>query len=161
MKKIFWIGLLLFSFWLLLTVTYNVISLMIGIGVVLIVLWFNRDLLINEHESDFYSIKSIIRLIQFLFVLVKEIIIANIQVAKIVLDQKMPIQSSFFHYPIQLKKPMNQVIYANAITLTPGTLTVDTKDDYFIIHALTDDAKNGLSGSALEKAANRLEDIYD
>lgn len=161
MKKIFWIGLLLFSFWLLLTYTFDLFSIIVGIVVILMVLWFNKDLIINENESDLYSIKAVYRLIKFLFVLIKEIIIANIQVAKIVLDPKMPIQASFFHYPIQLKKPMNQVIYANAITLTPGTLTVDTKDDYFVIHALTDSAKDGLFGSALEKAANQLEDNHD
>lgn len=161
MKKIFWIGLLLFSFWLLLTYTFDLFSIIVGFVVVLMVLWFNRSLLINEHESDLYSVKSSFQLIKFLFVLVKEIIIANIQVAKIVLDPKMPIQASFFHYPIKLKKPMNQVIYANAITLTPGTLTVDTKDDYFVIHALTDSARDGLYGSDFEKAANQLEDNHD
>lgn len=161
MKKFFSIGLLLFGFWLLLTYTFDLFSIIVGIVVVLMVLWYNKDLIINEHESNLYSIKMVFRLIKFLLVLIKEIIVANIQVAKIVLNPKMPIQASFFQYPVQLKKPMNQVIYANAITLTPGTLTIDIKEDYFVIHALTDSARDGLYGSDLERAANQLEDNHD
>lgn len=161
MNKLFWTGLILFIFWLFLTFTLDLISFVVGVVVVLGVLWFNRDLIIEPSEADFYSLKGVYKLIRFSIVLIKEIIIANIQVAKIVLDPKMPIQPSFFEYPIKLKKPMNQVIYANAITLTPGTLTVDVKDDVFIIHALTNDARFGLPNSSLEKAAYTLEDIHE
>lgn len=161
MKKFIWMGILLFGFWMLLTYTFDMFSFFIGLIVVSFVLWFNRDLLLIESETDLYSFKGIIRLIRFFMVLLKEIVVANIQVAKIVLDPRMPIQPSFFKYPIKLKKPLNQVIYANGITLTPGTLTIDVQEDYFIIHALTDSAKNGLNGSDLEKAANQLEDYHE
>lgn len=161
MKKFIWIGILLFGFWMLLTYTTDVFSFFIGLIVVGFVLWFNRDLLLIETETDLYTFRGIIRLIRFFIVLLREIVIANIQVAKIVLNPKMPIQPSFFKYPIKLKKPLNQVIYANGITLTPGTLTIDVQEDYFIIHALTDSAKNGLFDSDLEKAANQLEDYHE
>lgn len=161
MKKIIWMGILLFGFWMLLTFTLDVFSFFIGLIVVCFVLWFNRDLLLNESETDLYSYKGFVQLVKFFIVLLKEIVVANIQVVKIVLDPKMPIQPSFFKYPIKLRKPLNQVIYANGITLTPGTLTIDVQDDYFIIHALTDSAKNGLFNSDLENAANQLEDYHE
>jgi len=161
MNNFLWTGLTLFLFWLFLTFTLDLISFVVGIIVVVGVLWFNRDLMIDSSEADFYSLKGAYKLIRFFIILIKEIIIANIQVAKIVLDPKMPIQPSFFEYPMKLKKSMNQVIYANAITLTPGTLTVDMNEDVFIIHALTDDARLGLPNSTLEKAAYTLEDLHD
>jgi len=161
MKKFIWMGFLLISFWMLLTFTLDTFSFIVGLIAVSFVMWFNRDLLLNENESNIYTLKGVMHLTKFLLILLKEIVVANIQVAKIVLNPKMPIQPSFFKYPVKLNKPLNQVIFANAITLTPGTLTIDIKEDYFIIHALTENAKNGLFESDLEKAANRLEDKND
>jgi multicomponent Na+:H+ antiporter subunit E len=154
-------GALLYAFWLFLTVSLELASLSAGLVVVLFVLWFNRALLIEAHESSFFHWRGVFNFFVFVLVLLKEIVVANIQVAKIVLNPKMPIQPTFFYYPVKLKKAMNKVIYANAITLTPGTLTIDVEEDGFIIHALTDDAREGLPGSALEKYANTLEDGHD
>lgn len=161
MKKSLVMAGMLFAFWLFLTFSLDVASILAGLVVVLAVLWFNRKLILTEAEMDFYTLAGIGRFLRFLGVLIYEIILANLQVAKIVLDPKMPIQPSFFHYPMKLKKPMHQVLYANAITLTPGTLTVDVIADGFIIHALTDEAKAGLPGSRLERFAHRLEDPRD
>jgi multicomponent Na+:H+ antiporter subunit E len=154
-------GALLYAFWLFLTISLEVASLSAGLMVVLFVLWFNRSLLIEVHESSFFQLRGFTSFFVFVVVLLKEIVIANIQVAKIVLNPKMPIQPTFFYYPVKLKKAMNKVIFANAITLTPGTLTIDVEEDGFIIHALTDEAREGLPGSVLEKYANKLENEND
>ncbi len=154
-------GALLYAFWLFLTISLEVASLSAGLMVVLFVLWFNRSLLIEPHETSLFHWRGILNFFVFGMVLLKEIVVANIQVAKIVLNPKMPIQPAFFYYPVQLKKAMSKVIFANAITLTPGTLTIDLEEKGFIIHALTDDAREGLPGSVLEKYANLLEDKND
>ena len=96
--------------------------------------------------------------IRYIYHLIIEIIKANIDVAKIVLSKEMNIQPQFFKVPLQLKKDLNKVIYANAITLTPGTLSVDMGDDYILIHALTQAAAQGVEGSILEKGVLELEE---
>jgi multicomponent Na+:H+ antiporter subunit E len=153
-------GALLYAFWLFLTNSMEIASLSAGVIVVLFVLWFNRSLLIEASETSFFNVFGLWRLLVFIIVLLKEIVLANIQVAKIVLNPKMPIQPTFFYYPMKLKKAMNKLVYANAITLTPGTLTIDVEEEGFIIHALTNEAREGLPGSMLEKHAYRLEDDH-
>ena len=146
---------------MVLTWTLDWVSLIAGVLAIWGVLRFNRATLPSDDSPHRSLVHRWVRLVQFLGVLLKEIVVANIQVAKIVLDPKMPIQPSFFDYPLTLKRTANQVLYANAITLTPGTLTVDMSKDTLLIHALTDAAKLGLPGSDLEKSAHLLEDLHD
>lgn len=121
-------------------------------------LWFSTELLIEEHQASIYSRKGFLLFIRYIYYLIIEIIKANIDVAKIVLSKEMNIQPHFFKVPLHLKKDLNKVIYANAITLTPGTLSVDIQDDYILIHALTQMAANGVEGSVLEKGVIELEE---
>ena len=53
---------------------------------------------------------------------------------------------------------MNQTFFANAITLTPGTLTVDMDKDHIVIHSLLKGQGHSLDDSQLEKAFMALEE---
>jgi len=43
---------------------------------------------------------------------------------------------TMFEVPVTQKSEIAQVVFANSITLTPGTVTVESEDDNFIVHAL-------------------------
>jgi multicomponent Na+:H+ antiporter subunit E len=72
----------------------------------------------------------------YLFWLLVEIARANWAVTKIVLSPNMAITQHLFSVPYTQKSDVAQVIFANSITLTPGTLTVETDLGYFLVHAL-------------------------
>lgn len=148
----------LFIFWLILIPRYTIENIVAGLLVCLGALWFSSELLIEEDQASIYSRKGFSLYIRYIYHLIIEIIKANIDVAKIVLSREMNIQPQFFKVPLQLKKDLNKVIYANAITLTPGTLSVDMGDDYILIHALTQAAAQGVEGSILEKGVLELEE---
>lgn len=146
-------------FWLILIPRYTVENIVAGLLVCWGALWFSSELLIEEEQSSIYSRKGLILFIQYIYHLVIEIVKANIDVAKIVLSKNMDIQPHFFKVPLHIKKDLNKVIYANAITLTPGTLSVDMDEDYILVHALTTAAANGIEGSILEQGIIELEDL--
>ncbi len=148
----------LFIFWLILIPRYTIENIVAGLLVCLGALWFSSELLIEEDQASIYSRRGFSLYIRYIYHLIIEIIKANIDVAKIVLSKEMNIQPQFFKVPLQLKKDLNKVIYANAITLTPGTLSVDMGDDYILIHALTQAAAQGVEGSILEKGVLELEE---
>ena len=52
---------------------------------------------------------------------------------------------------------MAQVIYANSITLTPGTVTLDVRDGQFLVHALTTDSAEGLLSGEMDRRVAALE----
>ncbi len=69
--------------------------------------------------------------------LMKEIFVANVHVAKIILHPKLPIHPILVHYHSSQKTDLGRVIYANSITLTPGTITTRVQGDELEIHSLT------------------------
>jgi len=79
--------------------------------------------------------------------LVWQIVIANIDVARIILNPKLPISPRLISVPANQKTVVGQVMYANSITLTPGTITLDVRENQILVHALTQEAADGvLSG---------------
>ena len=50
------------------------------------------------------------------------------------------------------------MILGNSITMTPGTITVDVRDDLFLVHCLDEDFARGLEDSEMEKRILRLEE---
>jgi multicomponent Na+:H+ antiporter subunit E len=72
--------------------------------------------------------------ILYLVVFLWELIKSNVNVALRVINPKLPINPGIVKVKTRLKSPMGRMILANSITLTPGTLTIDIKDDFFYIH---------------------------
>ena len=163
MKKKKKISLFLYTvmmmFWLILIPSYTIENIIAGLLTCLGALWFSSELLIEEEQASIYTKKGIILYFRYVYHLTIEIVKANIDVAKIVLSTKMDIQPHFFKVPLHVHKDLNKVIYANAITLTPGTLSVDIEDDYILVHALTNAAANGIEGSILEEGIIELEEL--
>ncbi len=86
------------------------------------------------------AFKKIPALITYLYVLIKEIIKANIIVAKIVLQPKINIKPGIIAVPIDTRTDLGTTVIANTITLTPGTLTIDVSDDKSILYVHAIDA---------------------
>ena len=62
------------------------------------------------------------------------IIKANIDVASRVVRPTIPLNPGIVTIRTGLKSPLGRIILANSITLTPGTLSVEIKDDVLYIH---------------------------
>jgi len=73
----------------------------------------------------------------YLVWLMVEIAKSNITVTKAILSPAMGLRQNLFRTPCSQKTDLAQVIFANSITLTPGTITVETETDFFWVHALT------------------------
>jgi len=79
--------------------------------------------------------------------LMVEIAKSNISVSKLIMSGKEPSKQKLFMVPVTCKSEVGQVMFANSITLTPGTITVETENDQFIVHALdfSDDDMDALA----------------
>ena len=148
---------LLLLFWFALSFRIDLTIAIIGLLVSLVVCLLNYDLGFNHSEVTKLTFKFLYRIFILFFVLIFNIAKSNIEVAKIVLSKKMPIDPGFVKIKNPLKKELNQALFANAITLTPGTLTVDMNHDEIIIHGLVKDSVKNIDTSSLEKAFIALE----
>jgi len=132
-KSFFYLFLILILIWFALVSTLEYQELLTGILISLILALF-----LNEYYLKLgfppLSLKRLLFFIIYLFVLFKEIIKANFDVAYRVIHPKMPIKPGIVVIKTKLKQDIAKLILANSITLTPGTFTLDILGDYLLIH---------------------------
>ena len=157
-KNIIIMFFLLLFFWSIIDGKLTVESIILGSSASILIIYLNKDILFTSSDGGPVTIRFLWHFTALIAILIVEIVKSNINVAKIVLNPKMPIEPSFIRVPVRFKKDFNKVLYGNVVTLTPGTLTVDIDEDEYIIHALTKDAAEGLHGSELEKHVLLLEE---
>ena len=82
-----------------------------------------------------------------------EIVLANYEVFKLAFHPNVLniINPKFVQFQSSLKGDVPQFIFAQSITLTPGTITLSIKDGIYKVHALNDDAAKALPGQMEQK----------
>lgn len=138
--------LVLFAFWLLLSGHYKIKYILIGAFSAAVVTFLTSDLFhtqVQRHgegdEGEVVVDLAAIRLWRFVAYipwLVYSIITANIQVAMLILNPRLPIDPAFIQFKTGFRRTASQVTLANSITLTPGTVTVDLVDGGYVVHAI-------------------------
>ena len=98
----------------------------------------------------------IVRFLLFLPYFVFEMVKANIKIALIVLNPKLPIRPELKRGKSKLKSPYGRVFLANSITLTPGTLTVEGNEKEFVIHCVNERRTAEDIIGAFEKRIERI-----
>ena len=87
-----------------------------------------------------------------------EICKSNIDIARRILDPKLPIAPRVIRIKTSQKTHLGQVIYANSITLTPGTVSVEVEEGEITVHALTGETAATLLEGSMDRRVTRLED---
>jgi multicomponent Na+:H+ antiporter subunit E len=129
------LGAMLAAMWLLLSGHYTPLILSFGAGSVILVVYLAHRMDVADHEGVPLYLGG--RLLRYVPWLIKEIFVANLAVAKVILDPKLPISPIMVHFHGSQKTDMGRFLYANSITLTPGTITTGVEGNQFEIHALT------------------------
>jgi len=85
-----------------------------------------------------------------------KIFLAALHVSLVVLNPARPINPKFIKHKTFLRGTGAKVIFANSITLTPGTITVDISGDEFTVHQLDDDSAGDIVSGNMEKQIKKL-----
>jgi multicomponent Na+:H+ antiporter subunit E len=86
-----------------------------------------------------------------------QIIKSNLDVAKIILDPKLPISPTMIRIKAPQRTDLARVIYANSVTLTPGTVTTYLKGHVMEVHALTREAADAVLEGEMSRRVSQLE----
>lgn len=138
--------------WMFLKVSFQPIDFFVGYFFGLLIIFGFR----RFFESNFYF-NRIIAILNLLFIFIKELILSNFAVLKVILKPRLDIKPGIFALRTELTKDWEITILSNLITLTPGTLVVDISPDNQIlyIHAMDiNDAQEAISSikNTFEKA---------
>ncbi|MCR5665513.1 MAG: Na+/H+ antiporter subunit E [Eubacterium sp.] len=149
----------MFIFWLLITQIYTMKFLIMGAAASFVVAWICMPLFmirnLSQTKQYFVFDVSLLKFFAYFIWLMKELVLANLDVTKTVLKKELPIEPKVICFRVGFDNPLAIALLANSITLTPGTITLHVnKSNVFEIHALTQGAAEGiLSGSMAKKVA--------
>jgi multicomponent Na+:H+ antiporter subunit E len=140
-----------FVFWLLLSGQMTALSLSLGAASAALVALANRG-----EEALSSMLRAAPRFALYLPWLLKEIVIANLQVARLVLHPRLPIDPVVVRYDAGLGGDLALTTLANSITLTPGTVTLDAEGRTLIVHALTREGAAALREGSMARRVGRV-----
>ena len=149
----------MYVLWLLLSGYFDPLMLALGLGSVFVVVFTAMRMDVIDHEG--HPIHLSWRALLFWPWLAIEIIKSNIDVARAILRPEMAIKPTVFKIKASQVTELGHVLYANSITLTPGTVTLALHDGYMDIHALTETAKAGLVSGEMDRRVHEVEGKAD
>ncbi|MBO8176302.1 Na+/H+ antiporter subunit E [Aeribacillus pallidus] len=146
------LNVLLAFMWMFLTVSFDPSTFIVGYVLGLIIIFALR----RFFHSRFYVI-PFLALLKLLLIFLKELVLSNIAVLKVIIKPKLDIQPGIFALPTQLTKDWEITMLANLITLTPGTFVIDISEDNktLYVHAMdVPDVQAAIEGikNSFEKA---------
>ncbi len=106
-----------------------------GLSVLAVVGLAARMNILDDETTPYFRFKSI----GYFVWLFKEIVKANMAVVKAVLSPDMEISPSMFKVKMDHGTDLGRTTFANSITLTPGTISVEMEDGEILVHALLEE----------------------
>ena len=139
---------ILFAFWVLLSGYFTPFLLAAGLGSAIAVFLLARRMRVLE---DGFPIGLGIPALTYWPWLGWEIVKSAWAVSRIILSPRLPVSPVFVRVKPTQRSALARVTYANSITLTPGTITVEADDDEFLVHALTQAGAEDLAGGEMDR----------
>jgi multicomponent Na+:H+ antiporter subunit E len=136
----------LFGLWVLLSGKLDAFHLSLGFFGSAFIAWINTE----PRHFDEPPLPHV-PLILYWPWLFWEIVKSNLNITKIILDPKLPINPRLIEYRTDLGSNPAVVLLGNSITLTPGTVTIEISSSELVIHALDDESSSGLESKAMER----------
>lgn len=142
--------------WLMLSGHYSALLLTLGGGSVLLCVWIASRMQVRDAEMHPGQFR-LHAVIFYLMWLIREVSRSAWDVARRILAPSLPISPTVVRLPISQRTDVGRSIYANSITLTPGTVSIDLGDDYVEVHALTRESAQGLASGEMDARVSALE----
>jgi len=147
----------LFAFWLLLSGFFTPFLLAMGVASALAVSMLGRRMDLVDQEG--HPIRLSWRLLSYWPWLFKEIAVSAWAVSRIILDPRLPVSPTLVRVKTSQKSAVGVTTYANSITLTPGTISVDVGHGEILVHALTREGASSLAEGEMDRRVTRFEGL--
>lgn len=156
MRHTIFLTLSLTAFWLLISGHYNTLILALGVVSIAFIIYIAHRMDVVDHEAQ--PIHLSLKFPSYILWLIKEIIVANLTVVKHVWLGNDSISPTMKTVTASQRTDVGKVIYANSITLTPGTVSVNLDDDQIMVHALLEESIEDLQSGEMDRRVTQLED---
>lgn len=142
-------------FWLLNSEHSTDYMLSLGLISIAFVVYIAHRMDVVDHESQ--PVHLTLKVPAYYTWLIKEIILSNLLVVKHIWLGNKSISPVFATITASQKTEIGKVIYANSITLTPGTVSVNLEGDRIMVHALLQETIKELESGEMDRRVAQLE----
>jgi len=146
----------MFAFWILLSGEFTFILITSGVVASLITAYLSHDIFVGKADLKTET-GRVFKFIVYIPWLLWEIILANVEIAYLVLNPKPLVDPQIVRFKNDLKTDLGIVTLAHSITLTPGTVTVEADREEFVIHAIWQKSAEGIIGGEMQRKVKKIE----
>ncbi len=148
---------LYFILWIIFVGNLTLESALFGIAIAIAIFAFVCAFMDYSLKKELKFYKNIFRGIGYAFLLVVEVVKANLFVMKMILTQKEEIEPMLVSFKGKLKTDVGRAFLANAITMTPGTITVTLEQNEYVVHCLDSTLAEGIDDQEFERRLLAIE----
>lgn len=148
---------LFFLLWIIFNGKVTTEIVILGLMVSAAVYWFACRFMEVSPKRELAYIKKAGLLIQYLCILIREIVLANFATLRLVCSSSREVEPVLVQFNTNFKSNTSKFLLANSITLTPGTITVSVEDNCFTVHCLDKSLAEGIESSVFVKLLQKLE----
>ncbi len=146
-----------FSLWVIFNGKITLEICLLGVVIATVVFAFSCKFLNYSIARERRLMKNSVRFLCYCVVLVKEIVKANFAVMHMILSQREELEPVIVEFQSDMKTSTGQALLANAITLTPGTITVSQEGTGYVVHCLDESLAEGIDTSVLVERLSGLD----
>ncbi|MDO4976591.1 MAG: Na+/H+ antiporter subunit E [Eubacteriales bacterium] len=128
-----------------------------GIIIATVIFAFTCKFMDYSIEKEKKNIGNIFRGIRYIVTLIIEIFKANVTVVGMILSEREEVDPVIVDFETDLKTPAARAFLANAITLTPGTITVSLEENEYTVHCLDESLADGIDELVFQDLLRELE----
>ncbi len=149
--------LVFFLLWVIYNANFTLEIAVFGVVIAGAMLAFVCKFMDYSLQKEIRIYKKIPLFLRYVVLLVREIIKANMGVVKLILTQKEEVDPVLVSFETDLQTGPGKMLLANAITLTPGTITVSLEENRYVVHCLDESLSEGMEDSDFVKRIHELE----
>lgn len=150
---------LFFLLWIMFNGQFTLEIAVFGLVIAAVMYLFICKFMGYGYRKDLIIVKEIGFIIQYLGLLLWEIVKANMATIRFIMARKHKNEPILVHFKTALKTRTAKTLLANSITLTPGTITVSLEGDEYVVHCLDKSFSEGLSDSSFVNLLTRMEEV--
>lgn len=153
-----WLSAVIAASWLLLQGSLEPAHWIWGAVLGLVLPWLAHDFI----DAPVTPLRGIGALVRLLGLVLWDIVLANLTVARVVLDPRREPQPAWIHVPYTLEDPRAVALLASIITMTPGTVScvVEEEQRRILVHALDAPDPQAVADAIVQRYERPLKEVY-
>ncbi len=150
---------LYFVLWVIFNGKITLEICLFGIVIAAAILAFTCKFMDYSIRLEIHLYRHIFGILHYVGVLIVDIVKANVAVGRMILTVKEEPQPVLVHFQSDLKTPVGRAMFADSITITPGTITASMEDGDYVVHCLDESLAPGMDESKCKQLLGKLEKV--